>query len=135
MSYVTWGHVHVTSQSWLHSQLRQFGSGVLTSSVTLAPPFIFFFSCIDNSINTHYTRLVKLFSFNFGLCENYFMKIFFLKIHQTKKKAELSCTKGCHTPKFVYVIPWLAVQFGVNCRSKVCNFMRWSQVKLLTLQV
>ena len=36
---------------------------------------------------------------------------------------------------FVYVIPWLAVQFGINCTSKVCNFTRRSRVKLLTLRV
>ena len=29
---------------------------------------------------------------------------------------------------FVYVIPWLALQFGINCTSKVCNFTRWTMV-------
>ena len=35
----------------------------------------------------------------------------------------------CKYPGFtygelVYITPWLAVQFGINCMSKVCNFTR-----------
>ena len=43
----------------------------------------------------------------------------------------LHVQQGLHYCKhFVYVIAWFAVQFG-NCMSKVCNFTRWSWVKLL----
>ena len=35
-------------------------------------------------------------------------------------------------PGLVYVIAWFAVQFGINCTSKVCNFTRRSRVTLLT---
>ena len=32
----------------------------------------------------------------------------------------------------VYVIPSLAVQFGINCMSKVCNFTRQSEITNFT---
>ena len=44
----------------------------------------------------------------------------------------------CKYPGFtygelVYITPWVAVQFGINCMSKVCNFTRqihWSNLGL-----
>ena len=42
------------------------------------------------------------------------------------------------TIKFVYVIPWLAVQFGINYTRKVSNFTRkvsnFTRLRLVKLQ-
>ena len=47
---------------------------------------------VISSIIAHHTRLVKLFSFNFGLCENYFMWVFFWRKFTRQKKAKYGIT-------------------------------------------